>query len=336
MIYFIFGFILGSILFSIIFFQIAKNRYVIEQKKIDDSVYEELEKLNSQKQSKIAELNSLELQKDNLIQQKDGLSLDIEKARIQADEVAQAFYKEKMEQAESRFGLELENLASNYRNQKSSYEEEISELMQELSNNYIDKVAEYDIEEENLNDELNCLLKKINDLKSKISIAVEVSKRAELERTKKDFYRLGLTEAELQDVKRLKEIEPYLINKEVLAKLIWKAYYERSYTEMCNRVIGANIKIGIYKITNLDNDMAYIGQSVNIRERWREHIKAGLGIGSSNNRLYTSMKKFGPETFTFEILEECTRAQLNEKERYWINFFHTEDFGLNSNKGVSK
>ena len=48
--------------------------------------------------------------------------------------------------------------------------------------------------------------------------------------------------------------------------------------------------IGIYKITNLETGQCYIGQSLNIRNRLRDHIKAGLGISSSNNRFYTELK----------------------------------------------
>ena len=49
-------------------------------------------------------------------------------------------------------------------------------------------------------------------------------------------------------------------------------------------------KIEIAKITNKENGMCYIGQSVNLADRLRAHIKAGLGIDSSNNKLYTAMK----------------------------------------------
>jgi len=35
--------------------------------------------------------------------------------------------------------------------------------------------------------------------------------------------------------------------------------------------------MGIYKITNINNGKVYIGQAVNIAERWRQHIKRGVG-----------------------------------------------------------
>ena len=41
------------------------------------------------------------------------------------------------------------------------------------------------------------------------------------------------------------------------------------------------------------------------------------------------MFKCGPESFTFEVLEECAADELNERERYWIEYYHAKDFGYN-------
>lgn len=45
------------------------------------------------------------------------------------------------------------------------------------------------------------------------------------------------------------------------------------------------------------------------------------------------MQKYGPENFTFELLEKVSRDKLNEREMYWINFYKSKEFGLNSQKG---
>jgi len=39
------------------------------------------------------------------------------------------------------------------------------------------------------------------------------------------------------------------------------------------------------------------------------------------------MKEFGPENFTFEIVEVCPRAKLNEREDYWQDFYKAKEFG---------
>ena len=45
------------------------------------------------------------------------------------------------------------------------------------------------------------------------------------------------------------------------------------------------------------------------------------------------MKQKGVENFLFEILELCDRTLLNEKERFWIDYYQSENFGMNSTKG---
>lgn len=39
------------------------------------------------------------------------------------------------------------------------------------------------------------------------------------------------------------------------------------------------------------------------------------------------MKEFGVENFSFEVIEECARADLNKQEDYWQEFFGAKEFG---------
>lgn len=77
---------------------------------------------------------------------------------------------------------------------------------------------------------------------------------------------------------------------------------------------------GIYKITNLVNGKSYIGLSTNIVARWsqhRSHYKKGDTI------LYKAMIKYGLENFIFEILENCQKYELGEKEKFYIRKYRT-------------
>ena len=74
--------------------------------------------------------------------------------------------------------------------------------------------------------------------------------------------------------------------------------------------------------------MCYVGQAVDIADRWRQHIKRGLGAEApTKNKLYPAMKTFGVENFTFEVVEECSKAELNDKEDYWQNYYKAKEFG---------
>ena len=86
--------------------------------------------------------------------------------------------------------------------------------------------------------------------------------------------------------------------------------------------MGTNTKCGIYKITNLVSNQAYIGQSVDIASRFKQHIKCGLGIDApASNKLYKSMIEDGVWNFSFELLEECPKDKLNERESFWIDLY---------------
>lgn len=90
--------------------------------------------------------------------------------------------------------------------------------------------------------------------------------------------------------------------------------------------------IGIYKIQNLINGKLYIGQSVDIEQRWKEHISAAKG-DYYHYTLYKAMRKYGIENFSFSIIEECNRDELSEKEKYWIKFYNSYEEGYNSTLG---
>jgi group I intron endonuclease len=94
------------------------------------------------------------------------------------------------------------------------------------------------------------------------------------------------------------------------------------------------MSIGIYKITSPSGKI-YIGQSVNIEKRfesyryWEKY--------KDQTRLYNSFFKYGYENHVFEIIEECSVEQLDEKELYWGNFYNVlEKNGLNCRLGHSK
>ncbi|MBQ8792208.1 MAG: hypothetical protein IJZ62_01125 [Clostridia bacterium] len=107
------------------------------------------------------------------------------------------------------------------------------------------------------------------DLSAKLTAAVEANKRAEEQRIKTDFYRLQLSSVDVEEIERLREVTPYLRDSEPLNKVIWKVYYEKPYTDLIGRVVGTGIHTGIYKITNIENQMCYIGQAANIADRWK-------------------------------------------------------------------
>lgn len=148
------------------------------------------------------------------------------------------------------------------------------------------------------------------------------------EKEKEKFYQLILPEEDLEEIKKLREVAKYLRDSEPLNKVIWKVYYENPYTDMIGRVLGKQPHTGIYKITNLTNGMCYVGQAANVADRWKQHIKRGIGADPpTRNKLYPAMIAIGVENFSFELIEECSRDELNEKEQFWQEYFKAKEFG---------
>lgn len=85
---------------------------------------------------------------------------------------------------------------------------------------------------------------------------------------------------------------------------------------------------GIYKITEKSTGFMYIGQSVDIARRFREHK-----LGKNNYGIDLVISEKGVENFDFEIIEYCNPEFLNEKEKYWIKYYNTFLDGWNSTEG---
>lgn len=86
--------------------------------------------------------------------------------------------------------------------------------------------------------------------------------------------------------------------------------------------------IGIYKIINPKSKI-YIGQSIDIEKRFKTYSSLSC---PSQIKLLNSFKKYGVDNHIFEIIEECDLDNLNERERYWQDFYNVLDFGLNLKK----
>lgn len=176
--------------------------------------------------------------------------------------------------------------------------------------------------------ELEALTASLLDAKKKQDAIVEANRRAEEVRQKEQFYRLNISDIDKEEIKHLRSVIPYLRSAEPINKVIWKVYYEKPYSDLVGRVVGQGVHTGIYKITNLENGMSYVGQAKNIAERWRQHLKRGVGAEApTRNKLYPAMYEIGPENFTFEVLEECGADQLDEREDYFQEFYQAKEFG---------
>lgn len=90
---------------------------------------------------------------------------------------------------------------------------------------------------------------------------------------------------------------------------------------------------GIYCIHNIVNNKMYVGESIDVYRRWREHIQELRDGIHVNAHLQRSWDKYGADNFKFNIIEICEEADLLEKEKYWIKFYDSFRNRYNQTEG---
>lgn len=222
-----------------------------------------------------------------------------------------------------------QQLSLKFQAAEQEYKDTYLEAMAELTESYQKQIAEK-------SEQIVLINQTLDELTAKQNAAIEAAKRQEEKELELDKYKINVTDLDLLEINRLREIAPYFRNPRAIYKIIWESYYRNLTTELINRVVGAGSHTGIYKITNLKNEKVYIGQAADLGNRWKDHVKAGLGIDTPNNKLYAAMLDEGVENFSFEVLEECDRVALNNREVYWIEFYQSQDWGYNMTKGGAR
>jgi hypothetical protein len=185
-----------------------------------------------------------------------------------------------------------------------------------------------------LNEELLPLIKEVDEYTKKREAIIEAQKREIELRDAQEFHKVQLTTVVIEDIKYINSILGRLSKPEIVAKVVWEAYIQGPTKEMLNRIIGKDKKTGIYRITNIDTQECYIGQGVDVGKRLTEHIKGTLGIQSiADQKIHHAMADSGLQNWTFELLEECERDELNNREKFYISYYRSNEFGYNKTVG---
>ena len=307
-------FLLIGVLIGAIALYVALKPKLQTVQKLDEDTLKKNEHLR-------IELLDLTKEYTDLTARKEEVITNIATLQKQAEEASNAIYEKSYELANEKMSSAAEAMSNRYKELEQAAEKEYLDTLKDCSTSFQQQILAKQTE-------LDLIDKQLADLASKLDAAVAANKRTEELETQQEFYRLQLSQIDIDEIKRLREVLIYLRDSEPLNKVIWKVYYEKPYTDLIGRVVGSGTHTGIYKITNINNKMCYVGQAANIAERWRQHIKRGVGAEApTRNKLYPAMLEYGVENFTFEIIEECDRSLLNDREDYWQNYFHAKDYG---------
>lgn len=336
MTYFILGFCIGLVLIVVMLAPKLKQvkqldaeieRQTTELKAQQEETRQQLLKILEQYTDAKVDLATAQSQYDNLLKQQQLVKDSIKDLEEQAQNASEVFYQEKMKLAETNFANNLEKLANDYTELKADCENEYLELLEQEAQRFQEQLTKN-------REELDKLNQALEDKKRAVQAAIEEAKRQQELEEQEEFYKIKLSEIDKEEIARLRTVVPYLRSAEPINKVIWSVYYMKPLNDLIGRIIGKETKCGIYKLTNTKNKKVYIGQAVSVSDRWKQHVKRGVGAETpTRNKLYPEMQEYGPELFTFELLEECPKDQLNAREKYWIEYFDSCTWGYNSTKG---
>lgn len=318
------------VIISIILFLIYKYRKLIIN---FEETYKRKNKERIEQEELLFNKRKDEIEK-NLIERKQAAEEVIAAVELRRAAVEQA-YADRVATEKEKIEIELNahkekvsqaNLLAIQEEDKARKEKVEAELIAFINN--------CNLQKEQTQIELDKLLIKLNDFQQKQQVInEEILRKRQLEE-QQDFFRVVLSESSLSDMQILLSIREKLISRENLDKLIYDAYISKSVTEMIKRVLNGKAPSGIYKITRLKTGEIYIGKSTDVKKRWSEHCKTAYGVGTiAHSILHTTIKKDGIENFTFELLEEVPKDKLTEREKYWISFYGSKEYGLNERVG---
>lgn len=275
------------------------------------------------KDAKDLKIEIVKQSNEKVLQERKVIESEVRQAKQRLSDIEQDY------QSKRKLIDEAKELAENeYKEKKNAYLIELKTLKDKLDEKYAQDSQEYIAR-------IDELKQNLESLKKQKAASIEALQREQAIQEQKDLYRLVLSNQDKQDIEFLRSIQFRISKPRLVSMLIWQNYVQPIAKKKLPLILGSENVCGIYKITNIKNQMCYIGQAKDMRKRLNEHLKKGLGIDTpQGNKLYQAMLEDGIDSFTFELLEQCSEEELNSKERYYIELYNSINYGYNSQSGV--
>ena len=163
---------------------------------------------------------------------------------------------------------------------------------------------------------------------------LEPIKQYEKEKQERLFYTIQLPEEYQEDIEfLLTTVAAKVQHPDIISKLVWTEYVKPNLEDTFKR-IEIKPEPGIYKLTSLENGKCYVGKSTDVKKRIADHFKSVVGIKSiADQAVHHAILKEGFWNLQIEIIIYCDKEQLSELEKYYIEFFKSQEFGYNKNAG---
>lgn len=346
--------IISIILFvlSCLFISIAQNKFKIIQTK-EKEINEKLKTATdfyNQSQNQIKEA-SLKLQKASFE------SAEAAKKAYEADKryeeanhfilrnvKEQAEIDSRLQKAKEELDFNLKEInkiqkqiQENQENFEKSSAAAADNYFKVLEQSYIAEEQKYKDRVDKINTEIDQYEKELVQIRDNRAAAMEALRKEKQIKEDKEKYSLSPSYDDINDITELEHLRQRFKKPRVISMLIWQTYFSPLAKKRFVEILGTKTVCGIYKITNQTTNECYIGQSVDVYKRWCDHVKCGIGIDTPvGNKLYQAMAEYGIQNFTFELLQECVREELDKQEKYFISLYESDSYGYNSTAGNGK
>ena len=280
-----------------------------EKKLLDEQVQYEKHKLDECKKDLQVALDTYNDVVDNKMKEIDNIIMDTQERRMNQ-------LRETVEETKAKYDLQLNEYTA--RRQKQA--EEIRDSCIEAEQQYYEECNKIRKDTEYMRQQYESLLGPIKQyLKN---------------RQEKLFYTIQLPEEFREDIDfLLTTVAAKVQHPDIISKLVWAEYVKPNLDNTFKR-IEVKAEPGIYKLTSLENGMSYIGKSTDVKKRIADHFKSSIGIRSiADQAVHHAILKEGFWNWSIEIITYADKDKLNELEKYYIEFFKTQEFGYNKNSG---
>lgn len=284
-----------------------------------------------------ADLKNLEAKAQQLVADIDNnknqltwINYNINQAQNQYDDLI----NNKTQQITTIMNAREVELEKQFNIKKELYEKTLEDIQKECdieANNYKDAAAvlmeQYQADLDQLKNETEFSQERFNGIRKTLATY-------EKDRQSRLFATIQVPDEFHDDIEfLLTTVSAKVQHPDVINKLVWTEYI-KPYLEETFKRIEIKPEPGIYKLTNLDSGKAYIGKSTDVKKRIADHFKSSVGMKSiADQAVHHEILKTGIWNWTIEVIIYCDKDKLSELEKYYIDFFKTQEFGYNRNAG---
>ena len=249
-------------------------------------------------------------------------------------EIAQNKLSETNASIKAKTEYQNDFFAQREKDKQQELERLFAQHQQEYVKEIIDLADEAELQKQEIREGIEHEKQKLSKYQSYYCSILDPVRALEREKDEMLYQTIQISEENKQDIAYLlNEVLPTLRHPDILCKLIWSEFIQKPMNEMLARNVIEEV-CGIYKITNIENKKCYIGKSLNVRKRLQDHVKGALGIRTiSDQKIHREMAREGIWNFRFELLCECEKEELSEKEKYYISYFDSQNYGYNVASG---